>query len=71
MKYILKEVTVKASMEEVWDAWTTSKGVTTFFAPEAKIELKYDGSYELYFDLDKPEGLRGSEGCKILSFLPI
>jgi hypothetical protein len=28
------------------------------------------GKYEIYFDMNKPEGSRGSEQCRILSFLP-
>src|SRR4030042_32410 len=53
------------------DAWTTSKGAEAFFAPRANIKLGIGGSYELFFDLDAPEGSRGSEGMKILSFLPM
>jgi uncharacterized protein YndB with AHSA1/START domain len=34
------------------------------------VELAVGGDYEMYFDPKQPEGLRGSEGCKILSFVP-
>ena len=67
---IQKEAIVNASIEKVWNAWTTSEGATTFFAPQAKIELDLGGAYELYFDLEAPKGLQGSEGCHVLSFLP-
>jgi uncharacterized protein YndB with AHSA1/START domain len=70
-RMIRKEVIVNASVEAVWDAWTTPKGAVTFLAPRANIGLTIGGPYELYFDLEAPEGSRGSEGLKILSFLPL
>jgi uncharacterized protein YndB with AHSA1/START domain len=68
---IRKEVVVNASVETVWHAWTTPEGAVAFFAPRANIQLAVGGPYELYFDLDAPEGSRGGEGLKILSFLPM
>ena len=61
---------VEASLGDVWDAWTTDEGVRTFFAPDSRIELRIGGAYELYFDPGAPEGLRGSEGMKIQSYIP-
>ncbi|MCB2156833.1 SRPBCC domain-containing protein [bacterium] len=69
-KSIRKFVTVDAPVEEVWKAWTTEEGITSFFAPAAKIDLRVGGAYECYFLLDAPEGSRGGEGCKILSYVP-
>ena len=70
-RVIRKEVKVNAPIEKVWNAWTTKDGATTFFAPKAKIELTPGGPYELFFDLQAPEGSRGGEGCRVLSFLPM
>jgi uncharacterized protein YndB with AHSA1/START domain len=67
---IRKEIVVNASVNQVWDAWTTPKGAMTFFAPAANIELAQGGAYELRFDLDAPQGSQGSEGMTILSYLP-
>ncbi len=64
------EVIVAAPTADVWKAWTTTEGATTFFAPEARIEPRVDGAYELYFKPEAPAGLRGSEGMRILSFEP-
>ena len=61
---------MEATPQEVWRAWTTVEGVKTFFAPDALIELRLNGKYEILFDLDQPEGRRGSEGSKILSYAP-
>jgi uncharacterized protein YndB with AHSA1/START domain len=70
-RILRKEVLVPATREEIWHAWTTTEGITSFFAPEAKIELWPGGAFELYFRLNNPEGERGSEGCKVISFYPM
>lgn len=67
---ITKEVVVSASLDDVWNAWTTTDGVKSFFSPDAKVELKIGGPYEIYFDSSAPYGLRGSEFCRVLSYLP-
>jgi uncharacterized protein YndB with AHSA1/START domain len=70
-KILRKEVIVPASLKEVWDAWTTTEGVKTFFSSDAKVELVVGGPYEIYFLLENPYGLKGSEDCHILSYLPM
>jgi len=67
---IHKDVIVNASLEQVWHAWTTEEGARTFFAPEARIDAEVGGTYELYFDLEQPEGMRGSEGCSVVELEP-
>jgi uncharacterized protein YndB with AHSA1/START domain len=69
-KILVKEILVPATLEEVWNAWTTTEGVKTFFSSEAKVELAVGGSFEIYFLLDAPYGSQGSEGCRVLSYLP-
>lgn len=62
------EATVKAPVAEVWQAWTTSAGAETFFAPKANIQLALGGPYEIYFDpKDEP---KRTKGLKILSYAP-
>jgi uncharacterized protein YndB with AHSA1/START domain len=65
-----KAVLVEATPEKVWRAWTTVEGTKTFFAPDARIDLRINGAYEILFDTAEPEGRKGSEGCKILSYVP-
>jgi len=67
---IEKSVVVAAPLEDVWRAWTSTEGAETFFAPRARVELEIGGAYEMYFMTDAPEGQQGSEGCRILSYLP-
>ena len=45
-----EKITVKASVEEVWKAWTTSEGIKTFFAPDAEVELRVDGPFQIYMN---------------------
>jgi len=63
-------ITVPAPVSDVWKAWTTTDGVKSFFAPDASVNLKVGGEFEVHFDKTAPEGKRGSEGCKILAFDP-
>jgi uncharacterized protein YndB with AHSA1/START domain len=65
-----KQTVVAAPVPEVWTAFTTSEGAQTFFAPAARIRLEMGGPYELFFDPSAPEGERGSEGMRILAYLP-
>src|SRR5262245_66111106 len=70
-KSIEKEVIVNASLEEVWNAWTTNEGARTFFSSQTNIYPKLGAPYEIYFKLDQPYGKQGSEGCRIHSFVPM
>lgn len=68
---LTREITVAAPRAEVWKAWTTVAGVKSFFAPDAKIELRPGGAYEMYFIPAAEPGSRGSEGCKVLEVAPM
>ena len=65
-----KETTVASPIERVWWAWTTSEGMSSWWAKNSWIELRLGGPYELYFLMDRPRGFQGSEGCRILSYCP-
>lgn len=69
-RVLYKEVTVKAPLDSVWNAWTTNEGAHEFFSPYTNIQLRTGGPFEIYFSNDGELGMRGSEGCKVLSFLP-
>ena len=69
-KAIRKETVVPATIDQVWEAWTTTEGVKTFFSSAAKVELRIGGPFEIYFLTDAPYGQRGSEDCHFLSYLP-
>lgn len=63
------EVVVKASRQQTFRCWSSEEGLR-WIVPEARIELRPGGAYEWYFLLDGPVGLRGGEGCRILTYLP-
>jgi len=70
-RFINFEVRIKASLENVWNAWTTESGVKSFLAPDCKINFCPDGEYEIYFNPDAPYGKRGGEGLRIMSIQPM
>ena len=69
-KVIVKSRIVQCRVDEVWWKWTTNEGLLSFFGSDNKIELKLGGAFEIYFLMDNPVGLKGAEGCKIISYLP-
>jgi uncharacterized protein YndB with AHSA1/START domain len=69
-KQIYKSAIINASTETLWAQWTTQEGLKSFFGKDNKVELRIGGPYEIYFLMENPEGLRESEGCQILSYIP-
>lgn len=67
---IYKSTIVNCSLKNAWEKWTTHEGLKTFFGEDNKIELQIGGAFEIYFLMDNEYGLRGSETCKIISYLP-
>ncbi len=66
-----KEVTVDASLDEVWHAWTEVEGLAAFFSKQSRVELRVGGAYDMFLNIAPDHhGKRGSEGCKVLSYLP-
>lgn len=66
-KAIEAEAVVPAPVNEVYAAWTTVEGVKGFFAPDAVIELKPNGLYEMHMNPFAPPGARGADDMRILS----
>ena len=55
-----KEVVLNATLAQAWDAWTTREGITSFFAPDARIEPRVGGAFQVYIDPGAPAGSKGS-----------
>jgi uncharacterized protein YndB with AHSA1/START domain len=64
------EVVVAAPVAEVWKAWTTPEGIASFFAPEGRVDLRVDGTYDVWFNPAGEPGQRGAEGMRILDVEP-
>lgn len=65
-----KEVVVPATRAQLWRAWTTREGMAEWWVKHSLIELRVLGRFELHIKPDAPEGQRGAEGCRVLSYLP-
>ncbi len=71
VRSMIKETVVAAPPAEVWAAWASNEGIAAWWGPAASnIDLRIGGPYEILFSLDPPEGERGSEGCRVLSYVP-
>lgn len=65
---ITEKITVKANVDDVWKAWTTTEGIKSFFAPDAKVELKVDGPFQVYINPFAEPGMKGADDMKIIGF---
>ena len=65
-----KQAVVNAPIEEVWKAWTTTEGVKSFFAPDAKVEARYGGLFEIYMNPYAEPGMRGADDMRFMALEP-
>lgn len=65
-----KEVVVNATLEQAWNAWTTREGIVSFFAPDAKIEPKVGGAFQIYIDPGAPAGMKGADEMRFMALQP-
>lgn len=71
IRSLFKETQVAAPPLEVWDAWASGEGIAAWWGPAASnIELRIGGPFEVLFDADATVGEQGSEGCKVLAYVP-
>ncbi|HVN33653.1 MAG TPA: SRPBCC domain-containing protein [Casimicrobiaceae bacterium] len=66
-RYVDKEVRVKAPLDAVWQAWTTTDGIKSFFAPDAHVEAIVEGPFEIYINPLAEPGMRGADGMRFLA----
>lgn len=62
---IRQSVTVDAEPDLVWHAWTRADRLTLWFAPEAVIEPRVGGAFELYFIPGNRDSMN-TRGCEFL-----
>src|SRR5271154_512818 len=63
-KALILEVTIPASRAAVWEAFSTSAGLSTWLTPGAVVDLRRGGEWTAHF----PGGKTG--GGTIVSFVP-
>lgn len=49
MKPIQIETSIAVPSDLVWKAWTKAENITKWFAPEAIVEARFGGPFELFF----------------------
>jgi uncharacterized protein YndB with AHSA1/START domain len=64
---IKSTVILPATLDQAWAAWTTTEGVKSFFAPDARVEARVDGPFEVYFNPFGAPGMKGADGMRFLS----
>lgn len=64
------ETVVNAPLQDVWEVWTTQEGLESFLAPQCRIDLRSDGTLDIYFHPEAPAGQRGAEDLRILAVQP-
>ena len=67
---IEKDVVVRATLDEAWAAWTTREGITSFFAPDARVEARVGGPFQIYIDPGAQPGLKGADDMRFLALQP-
>jgi uncharacterized protein YndB with AHSA1/START domain len=65
-----KSIEVAATLDQTWDAWTTREGIVSFFAPDAKIEPRVGGAFQIYIDPGAAPGSRGADDMRFLALQP-
>ena len=65
-----KSVEVAATLDQAWDAWTTREGIVSFFAPDAKIEPRVGGAFQVYIDPGAAPGNKGADDMRFLALQP-
>jgi uncharacterized protein YndB with AHSA1/START domain len=67
---IEKSVVVDATVDQVWDSWTTRDGIVAFFAPDAKIEPRVGGAFAIHFDPLAQPGMKGADDMRFMAVQP-
>src|SRR5688500_388373 len=67
---IEKSVVIPATLDQAWEAWTTREGITSFFAPDAKIEPKVGGAFHIYVNPLAEPGMKGADDMRFMALQP-
>jgi uncharacterized protein YndB with AHSA1/START domain len=69
MSELRYETTIPETVEALWKEWTDQTKITKWFSPEANIEPRLDGAYELFFNPSDHDSM-STKGCRITEFEP-
>jgi len=65
-----KEVVIAATPDEAWDAWTTREGIVSFFAPDARIDARVGGAFQIYVNPLAEPGMKGADDMRYMALQP-
>jgi uncharacterized protein YndB with AHSA1/START domain len=65
-----KDVVIAATLDQAWDAWTTREGIVSFFAPDARIEPRVGGAFQVYIDPGAAPGMKGADDMRFMALQP-
>jgi uncharacterized protein YndB with AHSA1/START domain len=68
---IEKDVVIDAPLEKVWEAWTTRAGIVSFFAPDAEIEARPGGPFQIYINPLAHIGQKGADYMRFMAIQPM
>ena len=68
---ITKEIVLDATVEQAWQAWTTRAGIVSFFAPDANIEARVGGPFEIHMDPLAEPGMKGADEMRYMAMQPM
>lgn len=69
-RVLRQEIVVAAPIEELWTAFTTSRGWESWATPFAHVDLRVGGLIETSYDPNAKRGDDGNIHNRILSYLP-
>ena len=65
-----KEMVVPATLDAAWAAWTTREGIVSFFAPDAVVDAKVGGPFQIYINPYGEPGMKGADDMRFLAVQP-
>ncbi|MBD8497000.1 SRPBCC family protein [Paenibacillus arenosi] len=66
---ITQQLVIQREQEQIWQAWLEADHLVKWFSPEAEIEAKVGGKFELYFNPSNKNKM-STKGCKIAQLEP-
>ena len=63
-------VEIAATLDQAWQSWTTRDGIVSFFAPDANVEARVGGPFQIYIDPGAPAGSKGADDMRFLALQP-
>ena len=65
-----KEIVVPANVDAAWTAWTTREGIISFFAPDAVVDPRVGGAFQIHINPLAVPGLKGADDMRFLALQP-